>query len=178
MASVGGGWMSDWDNFPLNMKPSFNLPNKGTFTSYSEHVPNLIVGSASEWIRIAKVMFDNYDEQSQHGSLHWSDMFALSRFMRLDLHLIDGKIVSRSRTISIQDIYNIPTNTSLAQDIEKPYDFDKEQCRILNKYKAVHISHHGCNIVKFCQKYSQRPVAARKWFNAWSTQCKEQNKKK
>merc|ERR1719188_1917742 len=105
MASVGGGWMSDWDNFPLNMKPSFTLPNKGTLTSYSGHVPNLVSGSAYNWNRIVKAMFDHYDEQSQHGSLHWSDMLALSRFMRQDPPLINGKIISRSNTISIHEIY-------------------------------------------------------------------------
>merc|ERR1711933_299987 len=127
---------------------------------------------------MAKLIFDNYDDQSQHGSLHWSDMFALSRLMRWDLHLVGGEIISRSKTISIHEIYNIPKSNSSAYEIEEPYEFDKKQCRLLNRYKTIHVSHHGCNIVKFCQKYSERPVAARKWFNAWSKQCKKQNRKK
>jgi len=50
----GGGWMSDYDVFPLSLNGEMGLAleQSGTFTSYAHHVPCLIHASAKEWDRI------------------------------------------------------------------------------------------------------------------------------
>jgi hypothetical protein len=80
MATVGGGWMSDYDVVPLKsivpkeyFEPpkrlskkdmdginGFPLPNKGGFTVYANdgRVPSHMSGSAKEWDRMAKSLLD------------------------------------------------------------------------------------------------------------------------
>jgi len=55
MAVRGGGWMSDYDTFPLQFdaRDHWRLPNAGNFTSQKAHVPCLVSGSGLEWDRMA-----------------------------------------------------------------------------------------------------------------------------
>eukprot|EP00545_Synedropsis_sp_CCMP1620_P009584 CAMPEP_0119013438 /NCGR_PEP_ID=MMETSP1176-20130426/8450_1 /TAXON_ID=265551 /ORGANISM="Synedropsis recta cf, Strain CCMP1620" /LENGTH=381 /DNA_ID=CAMNT_0006966529 /DNA_START=368 /DNA_END=1513 /DNA_ORIENTATION=- len=60
LAQVGGGWMSDYDVFPLhdfrNEGDIKHLPNKGTLTLHNRLCPSLVSGSGAEWLRVAKEM--------------------------------------------------------------------------------------------------------------------------
>eukprot|EP00559_Dactyliosolen_fragilissimus_P001887 CAMPEP_0184864732 /NCGR_PEP_ID=MMETSP0580-20130426/15946_1 /TAXON_ID=1118495 /ORGANISM="Dactyliosolen fragilissimus" /LENGTH=288 /DNA_ID=CAMNT_0027363643 /DNA_START=119 /DNA_END=985 /DNA_ORIENTATION=- len=60
MVASGGGWMCDYDVFPLNFPTESVdvLPNGGHFTSYEWHVPSLMSGSAEEWDRVATIMLE------------------------------------------------------------------------------------------------------------------------
>jgi len=102
MASHGqGGFMSDYDTFPLEITPSMgssSMPNYGVFTSYQRHVPSLISGSATEWERMSHRVLDMAVEQierqlreggqnsngQQADEAFYSDMLALQ-----DLHDMD-----------------------------------------------------------------------------------------
>ena len=70
----GGGWMSDYDTFPLNLsaEAALEIAKDGTFKSFSRHVPCLIHASREEWERVFHLMVDYVD---QHGKR--SDMQAL-----------------------------------------------------------------------------------------------------
>lgn len=56
MAAAGGGWMSDYDSFPLEIsaKDGMELPNDGIFTGHNSFIPSLVSGSAREWDRMAR----------------------------------------------------------------------------------------------------------------------------
>mmetsp|Transcript_40780 Transcript_40780/g.59603 ORF Transcript_40780/g.59603 Transcript_40780/m.59603 type:complete len:197 (-) Transcript_40780:48-638(-) len=83
MAVVGGGFMSDYDVYPLHKQVSkgLPLPNGGKFTNYdpnpSSGVPSFQSGNAEEWDRMV-------NELMKYVPLHkgefYSDMFALRDF--------------------------------------------------------------------------------------------------
>ncbi|GFH45044.1 hypothetical protein CTEN210_01518 [Chaetoceros tenuissimus] len=76
MANVGGGWMSDYDTFPINfpIEKYSGLANDGKFTSFQAHVPSLISASGSEWQRVAELFI----KQMPVSTADWkSDMFLL-----------------------------------------------------------------------------------------------------
>eukprot|EP00521_Asterionellopsis_glacialis_P014546 CAMPEP_0195290082 /NCGR_PEP_ID=MMETSP0707-20130614/6090_1 /TAXON_ID=33640 /ORGANISM="Asterionellopsis glacialis, Strain CCMP134" /LENGTH=170 /DNA_ID=CAMNT_0040350159 /DNA_START=549 /DNA_END=1058 /DNA_ORIENTATION=- len=87
MAAHGeGGWMSDYDTFPLGITPHMgsHLPNQGRFTSYARHVPALLSGSAAEWNRLTQELFHMAIAVEPEDLLKpnfYSDMHALK-----DLH--------------------------------------------------------------------------------------------
>lgn len=80
MATVGGGWLVDYDTFPLHKFESLPLPNEGKLTvheySKSGGVPSMVSGTPEEWYRLAKAHVENAKAHS--GESHWSDMKALN----------------------------------------------------------------------------------------------------
>jgi len=93
MSTSGGGWMTDSDTFPLNIKPSFTLPNNGTFTAHAGLLPTLLSGSAPEWNRMSKMIFNNYREKMKTTQVKsWADNLALA-----DIYSLDKKIVFSAR---------------------------------------------------------------------------------
>jgi len=99
MASVGGGWMSDYDVVPLASLVPYEyvevptilsdddiatnngipLPHDGRFTAYDERgqVPSLLSGSQEEWERLAQGLINlTY----QHTKGFYSDMLALDDY--------------------------------------------------------------------------------------------------
>ena len=67
MASVGGGWLAHADVMPLQPFYGTSLPHGGKFTLYDgvHSEPCFLSGSASEWLRIGKLL-------AQHASSHRS----------------------------------------------------------------------------------------------------------
>lgn len=162
MASIGGGWMSDYDTLPLYSNPSYILPNNGSLTVHTGHVPNLVSGSALEWNRIAQIMFDNYDKHSNHGTEFWSDMLEMDS-------LLKSKILEGVHdTVSINDVYDA-SNLHKQTHIEHPYNLNGK-CKKLEEKRAIHFSHSGCYAVQFCHK-EKRAIAAKHWHKAFVTHC-------
>ncbi|KAJ8041451.1 hypothetical protein HOLleu_12267 [Holothuria leucospilota] len=58
MAVVGGGWMSDYDLFPLHFPPCTKTLFNGTLTVCSAFVPCLVSASAADYLRVAHLMAD------------------------------------------------------------------------------------------------------------------------
>eukprot|EP00566_Odontella_aurita_P014896 CAMPEP_0113558502 /NCGR_PEP_ID=MMETSP0015_2-20120614/18382_1 /TAXON_ID=2838 /ORGANISM="Odontella" /LENGTH=348 /DNA_ID=CAMNT_0000460045 /DNA_START=90 /DNA_END=1133 /DNA_ORIENTATION=+ /assembly_acc=CAM_ASM_000160 len=84
--TAAGGWMADYDVFPLENFAeegwTDNLPKGGRLTVYEanggEHVsvvPSLVSGTAEEWTRMAWLLVQNYDAHRKDS--FWSDMLAL-----------------------------------------------------------------------------------------------------
>merc|ERR1719330_2322865 len=79
MATVGGGFMSDYDVFPLNTSPDDF--KDGTFSIYeaTQHdsnnggIPCLMSGSGAEWERMAFNVVQNGVEHLDQD--FWSDMY-------------------------------------------------------------------------------------------------------
>jgi len=163
MAVVGGGWITDFDVLPLYSKPSFTLPNNGTLSIYNNHVPCIVSGSAIEWDRIAKSMFNNFDTNSHHGKKFWSDMLEIEKLMR-----IEGKPLRLFETKEISSVYgkNDEDENGL---VSNPYNlYDK--CDSFDGFRAIHFSHMSCGKVKFCHN-QKRSIHTLKWYKSWLEQC-------
>jgi len=75
------GWMSDYDTFALKLRPGDRLTdnaNDGQFTSYNEHVPNLLSGSKKEWNRMVDLLIDTWPS---HTGMY-TDMMVLLTALR------------------------------------------------------------------------------------------------
>ena len=85
MISAGGGWMSDYDVFPIkenipeSIMKSVGLPNDGEFTAYDNGglAPSLLSGTKDEWERMAYGLIDMANSQQQG---FYSDMLALDDY--------------------------------------------------------------------------------------------------
>jgi len=161
MAASGGGWMSDYDAFPVQSQPfvdAAKLPNEGKFTGFNNHVPCLVSGSAPEWDRLSAFMFNSY---MGHTTEFWSDMYAL-----LEIHQkLDG-YVNINEVVSGDYIYRDEIKES--GKVSEPY-FLQDKCSLVSGKRAVHFSHASCGAAGFCDK--NRPAAVSKWIDAWQNQC-------
>mmetsp|Transcript_10577 Transcript_10577/g.19390 ORF Transcript_10577/g.19390 Transcript_10577/m.19390 type:complete len:313 (+) Transcript_10577:166-1104(+) len=89
MAAAGGGWFSDYDNFPLgeingtltrNHHPFF-LPNNGQMTVHDILSPTLASGNAHEWLIGLESLLKNAEEHCSMATRRkkciWTDTLAI-----------------------------------------------------------------------------------------------------
>lgn len=173
MAAQGkGGWMSDYDTFPVGKLGNTNidgyyLPNYGVFTSHERWVPSLMSASASEWNKMALKIMDMAVLKIQHEQIKfYSDMLALQ-----DLHLQDP-------TLYIQElnVRNYPYKQSGQVD-----------CDITKNLFAVHLSHASTDeklqngVLTMPDDVDweyYRPIFAKELIDRWRQQCVPQDFKK
>jgi hypothetical protein len=155
MSVVSGGWMSDYDTFPLHQfLPT--LPNQGRLTVH-EHsknggVPSLVSGSGAEYHRLAAVLIEN---AWNHKADIWSDMFALH-----DVYVASGG------TIYMKDGHVVP-----GQVITKHTRSDRICKRTYAKY-AVHFSHYAMDFGGTeGAKADDRSTIALRWLKEWRGLC-------
>jgi len=173
MAAQGtGGWMSDYDTFPLNMDPNnLALPNYGAFTSYQRHVPALLSGSATEWDRMAHTVTD-LAVIKLHEKDFYSDMLAL------------------------HDLFSMDQNTYL-QDVERVGEYPykrigdgvgevKVDCKATEGMLAVHLAHSSTNnaiasgilVVPESKTNNHRHYFARIFTQSWKRECFSEEQEK
>lgn len=156
MNVVSGGWMSDYDTFPLHPFDSL-LPNEGRLTvhEYSKNggVPDLVSGSAQEFHRIAHLLVEN---ANAHSEAFWSDMLALH-----DMYVTSGG------SIYVRDRHVMP-----GQVITRQTKADKVCKRTDGKY-AVHFSHYAMEFGGNKQGTGpeQRAEVAQTWLKEWRATC-------
>ena len=164
MAANGGGWMCDYDVFPIPTSSELNregrdLPYKGKLTVYEYTrdggVPSLVSGTAEEWERVALLLIDKSFDKSIA-----SDMYAL-----IDLHHSD------------------PENFVLANKVLKGHFAMKEKevresmCRAWGDFMAIHISHYAVSVGKESGRLHKdmqprhRPKIASEWMSEWINVC-------
>jgi len=141
MASVGGGWMSDFDLIPLNLRPQ-EIPNAGNFTVYQRHVPSLVSGSQKEWERIGYEI-TNLGKSKAGKTKLFSDMMALQG-------LTKEKYVHSSKIIGLDKA----NGSILFRD-----DYSEEFCEKLMKNYGAHISHSAM------KKYKNPKASRAKIYN-------------
>jgi len=130
MVNVGGGWMSDYDVFPLALdsEVGLELGEDDTFKSFSVHVPCLLHASASEYDRIIHLMIEMLPPKRTPWEVI-SDMRSL-------LHLDQWR--GRSGMKWSDDVSGI-----IYERNEEGYQWIN--CKVGQSKLAVHLSHHECD---------------------------------
>jgi len=173
MAAVGGGFMADYDTFPLNhfLRNGRILPFDGQLTVWAGHVPALISGSGHEYFRVAKHIGESiqkhvYEQKhiNDYGPSHayrqhlpWSDMLALSELYNK---------VSRDMFIMRRSVLN-------GADALQVLTWTAEECKMSEGMRAVHFSHKA--VADGQQAYRgaiHRGTIARQFLNMWHRVCK------
>lgn len=135
MATVGGGWMTDYDTMPLELTAEMGgelaLKNEGRFTSYGSHVPCLMHGSREEWDRVIRLMMDLLPDKMDARA---SDMKMFQK-----LQGIQAKDPTTSN-IGIIWRFRIVTAFPFKHDEDGALVTDCEHCK---GKLAAHLSHKG-----------------------------------
>lgn len=173
VSNSGGGWMADYDTFPLNIEPSFTLPNNGKFTVHAGMLPTLVSGSASEWNQMARLIFTNYREKSNIVT-SWSDFLALKQ-----IHAMDNKtFLVEYNTTDLYNFYIEDIKVAKSPGLETPIPdiFDlKEKCSYKDTKKAaIHFLHYRYEKYYKDRTNLDRTEFVKKWHQTWIEQCKEQ----
>jgi len=171
MAAVDGGFMSDYDTFPLNhfLRHGRELPFAGQLTIWERHVPCLVSGNGSEYFRMAKKIGRSLQEHvykqkyiNENGSkdayrqqVRWSDMLAL-----LELYKKSSAMFIRKR--EVLDGLKILQNPN----------WSKDDCEMARGMRAVHFSHQSIKEGKQTYRGSiHRATIARQFLNRFHEVC-------
>ena len=131
VAAAGGGFMSDYDVFPISLAPAMQEPPfGGNFTVYSKiknsqgaGIPCLMSGSKQEWTRMAFAILENGLKHSKTDNM-WSDMLAI-----IDM-----------RT---EQAYQLRDIVAEGQDILLKHGWAEHDCASTLRKKAIHFSHEA-----------------------------------
>jgi len=173
MSAVGGGWMSDYDTFPLNhfLYHGRDLPYNGMFTVYNGFVPSLVSGNKREYFRIAKRIgesihkavyrqkYINKNSEKEHykNKVPWSDMMALK-----DLYekVSDDMYIQRFQVLGGEKALLVG------------HDFLPEDCEMTKDMRAIHFSHRAITEGKQVYRGAiHRGTIARKFLIMWHANC-------
>jgi len=126
MAAVGGGWMSDYDVIPTYLPPDVELPNRGTFTVYQQHVPALMSGSKEQWQKVARRLLEKGVKNGSPGHLR-DRLFS-------DMHSMEALTSEKSREFIFMNVVG-------SAETWKP--LPKTRCDVLKSQisLAMHFSH-------------------------------------
>ena len=185
MATVGGGFMSDYDTLPLQVSYDLaadildgstdELPNDGKFTVYDEHIPSLMAGSAGEWDRLSAKLWEaaiaqsSGEEEIPEGSDKTSDMLALWAVMNRGTGGTEGTGQGRRRLGEDAAVVVDPARVFGGPSREFD-DLNDEKCTKLRGLPAVHFSHSTLD-QNYNAHVNQRPEIMRKWSENWREIC-------
>ena len=161
-----GGWMSDYDTFPLHSF-DWKIPNGGRLTVHENSknggVPSLVSGSPLEWDRLAKELIHN--AYLHRDKRFWSDMFALH-----DIYVMSGKT-----------IYMMEHNVVPALVVMRKHGIEERTCRRADDKYAIHFSHYAvengnletinATETMVGSKPEHRSVVAQEWLKNWRELC-------
>ena len=173
MSVVGGGFMADYDTFPLEFDSNEyfdgNLPNNGNFTSFDGFVPALVSGIGEEWDRMALELLEAI--QNQNFTDFVSDMFALKFITEMKPSSFVSEVVKKNRN----DIFNGIFYKSVGM----------VDCKRMNEKKAIHFSHYATaettksNLLSEFNKSDVGGALENRWkvatdfIRTWKAQCKK-----
>lgn len=168
MASVGGGWMSDYDTFPLRGLTDASLPNGGKLTLYDTvaagAVPSVVSGTKEEYDRIARALLENTLERGIKEEF-WSDMLSLMDLHQMDHNIFEVKdqVLKGERALSGKGSFN-----------------SFRDCNVMvGGNWAVHFSHRSITQGVYLgylprgDSASDRPQVAHDWLMEWDEACEE-----
>eukprot|EP00546_Thalassionema_frauenfeldii_P010281 CAMPEP_0178909128 /NCGR_PEP_ID=MMETSP0786-20121207/8321_1 /TAXON_ID=186022 /ORGANISM="Thalassionema frauenfeldii, Strain CCMP 1798" /LENGTH=240 /DNA_ID=CAMNT_0020581137 /DNA_START=120 /DNA_END=842 /DNA_ORIENTATION=- len=143
-ATVAGGYMSDMDTVPLNIPPEKflrqELPNQGSFTTYSMHIPALLAGTGEEWQRVGQRLLEEGLQHNTGGGgrsssrrrRQFSDMYGMLALLK------KKEIQTISSSSSLQQQQQQQQVMGVLPSLEKSTKF---HCPLMLEYVAVHVSH-------------------------------------
>lgn len=164
MAANGGGWMGDYDVFPIPTTETLNvvkegLPNGGKLTVYEYTrdggVPSLVSGTAGEWDRVAHILIG----RSKDDDLA-TDMFAL-----IDVHQTEP------------EAFILEDRILKGHFIMKELKILENNCRAWQGFMAIHMSHYAISVGKQSGRLpqnvgaDQRAQVAYNWVKEWISTC-------
>jgi hypothetical protein len=127
-----GGWMSDYDSFPLKLtgEMGLQLMSKPGFKTYVGHVPALIHADQQSWEHIVQMMIDNLSPDMEIDSI--SDMMLL-RYLHEHYSEEEMGVTTWEFELWGQFPYKrVPGQEDPVID-----------CNLVNKYLGAHLSHSG-----------------------------------
>jgi hypothetical protein len=182
MSNVGGGWMSDYDVFPLRPFPTEPLPHNGALTVHDRFIPDLVSGSSEEWIRVAKeivngllakdaekkVEAQSYPPRKKQRRTYtlWTDMFALQQWSRNQPDMFQGDSMVMIRPFDKED-----------EGLGATWSAEKCHERTPRGIVAVHFSHDAIKrgmekkLLHEGQSMDHRAAIAKEWLAAWRSSC-------
>ena len=182
MSNVGGGWMSDYDVFPLKSFPTEPLPNGGALTVHDRFIPDLASGSSEEWIRVAreivntllaadaekKIEAQSYKPAKKKRRTYtlWTDMIALQYWSQHQPDMFQGDSMVMLRAFDNDD-----------EGLGVPWSAEKCQERTPAGITAVHFSHEAIkkglkkNLLREGQTLDNRAAIAKEWLADWKSSC-------
>mmetsp|Transcript_8341 Transcript_8341/g.11905 ORF Transcript_8341/g.11905 Transcript_8341/m.11905 type:complete len:603 (+) Transcript_8341:111-1919(+) len=176
MAVEGGGYMVDYDTFPLAITPFDGrfMQNGGKLTLYDFVVPSIVSGSFNEYTRFANLITDIVGRPDYNGEV-MSDMLALDYLRK---HQPDS-FVRHSNRYHNRLVYN------------GPYYNEKEEvdCIGSNGMIVVHFAHKYVvekattltNVLRFedieqdLDMVNKRGAIAKQFLKDWSSKCKSRS---
>jgi hypothetical protein len=130
----GGGWMSDYDTFPLGItaEQGLKLSKRPGFQSFNRHVPNIIHASAVAWKKVLNAMFKIMEEKNDFV---FSDMMALKEAVKE--YGYKSMMISEWTGDSVDYPYFFPRNEDDPLEI---------CCEMANLAKVSHLSHRQTHL--------------------------------
>lgn len=188
MAQAGGGWMADYDTFPLRdfthlARP---LPNDGELSVHDRRVPDLVSGSSAEWIRLAHAILQSLlekdalkrdelarlDDTSKKPRKRkqytaWSDMMALHEWAttKPNMYKTDSMVMIRAFD-QPDEALGQPWSPTKCMERTPP-----------DSIYAVHFAHAALkkaiasNLLRPGQTMDDRAAIAKEWLQVWKQSC-------
>ena len=130
-----GGWMSDYDTFPLGLtaEEGLEIAKLPGFKSYSIHVPNIIHADQVAWGRVLSAMIRVFPETWGPGVLV-TDMLMLRDAK--NRYNDESMMITEWKRDSGSFMYNLPKNET--DDLEI-------NCEAARSAKVAHLSHSDCH---------------------------------
>lgn len=182
MSNVGGGWMTDYDVFPLRSFATQPLPNNGALTVHDRFIPDLVSGSSDEWIRVAKEIVNGLMEKDAEKKIEarsyparkkkrrtytrWTDMFALQLWSQSQPNMFQSDSMVMFRPFDKAD-----------EGLGVAWSAEKCQERTPPGIVAVHFSHDAVKrgidskLVHEGQTMDNRAAIAKEWLATWKSSC-------
>lgn len=142
----GGGWMSDYDTFPLGLsaEEGLEIAKQPGFKSYSLHVPNIIHATHKAWENVLQKIIESLPEERGKGVGLVTDMFMLIKVK--DKYTKEELMITEWKRESSSFVYKRPKNAT--EDL-------LVNCKAAKAAKVAHISHADCE--EAYEKYHSYP---------------------
>jgi len=168
MAVAGGGWMSDYDTFPLRGLKNTNPRHHGKLTLYDTvragGVPSVVSGSAEEYTRIARQMLENTLTKGIKEEF-WSDMLSLMDLYQNDhnVFIVKDEVLKGERALEGSGKFETRRDCNM----------------MVGGNWAVHFSHNAITralsfgLLPPDESARDRPRVANEWLKEWGDKCKD-----
>jgi hypothetical protein len=161
VAATGGGFMSDYDVFPISRAPKqMEPPHGGNFTVYCKvknskrgGIPCLMSGRKDEWTRMAYAILENGHKNANNEHM-WSDMLSVIDMRNTGAYTVYDAVLEGKEVLTKKGW--------TADDCDKTTD-----------KHAIHFSHESMKLGYLApgESAEDRPLIIRRFLTAWHQLC-------